>query len=184
MTISNLPLISDDTLRHLRDRARFIRLETIRLIEIAKVGHYSSVFSAAEVFAALYYDVMRLSDDPKWPDRDRFLMGKGHAAVGLYPIFADKGWLSHEVLDGYTRLGNPLGDHPDMRKVPGVVFSSGSIGHALSSGADIALAGRMQNRNFVSSEMICEGERQKGQVWLATLTRAYQHLARLSAIVY
>ena len=74
---------------HLRDRAQFIRLETIRLIEIAKVGHYSSVFSAAETFAALYYDVMRLSDDPKWPDRDRFLMGKGHAAVGLFPIFAD-----------------------------------------------------------------------------------------------
>lgn len=183
MTISNLPLISDDTLRHLRDRARFIRLETIRLIEIAKVGHYSSVFSAAEVFAALYYDVMRLSDDPKWPDRDRFLMGKGHAAVGLYPIFADKGWLSHEVLDGYTRLGNPLGDHPDMRKVPGVDFSSGSIGHALSNGAGIALGGRMQNRDFVTFVMMGDGEMQEGQVWEAALFSAQQHLSRLVAIV-
>ena len=183
MTLSNLPQITDDTLRHLRDRARFIRLETIRLIEIAKVGHYSSVFSAAEVFAALYYDVMRLSDDPKWPDRDRFLMGKGHAAVGLYPIFADKGWLPRDVLDGYTRLGNPLGDHPDMRKVPGVDFSSGSIGHALSNGAGIALGGRMQGRDFVTFVMMGDGEMQEGQVWEAALFGAKQGLSRLVGIV-
>lgn len=183
MTLSNLPQITDATLRHLRDRARCIRLETIRLIEIAKVGHYSSVFSAAEVFAALYYDVMRLSDDPKWPDRDRFLMGKGHAAVGLYPIFADKGWLPRDVLDGYTRLGNPLGDHPDMRKVPGVDFSSGSIGHALSNGAGIALGGRMQGRDFVTFVMMGDGEMQEGQVWEAALFGAKQGLSRLVAIV-
>lgn len=183
MTLSNLPQITDATLCHLRDRARFIRLETIRLIEIAKVGHYSSVFSAAEVFAALYYDVMRLSDDPKWPDRDRFLMGKGHAAVGLYPIFADKGWLPRDVLDGYTRLGNPLGDHPDMRKVPGVDFSSGSIGHALSNGAGIALGGRMQGRDFVTFVMMGDGEMQEGQVWEAALFGAKQRLSRLVAII-
>src|SRR5690606_18327218 len=74
----------------LRDKARFVRLETIRLIEIAKIGHYSSVFSCAEIFAALYYDVMDIKPgEPTWPDRDRFLMGKGHAAVGLFPILAD-----------------------------------------------------------------------------------------------
>ena len=81
----------------LRDKARFVRLETIRLIEIAKVGHYSSVFSCAEIFAALYYDVMRLREgEPQWPDRDRFLMGKGHAAVGLYPILAEYGYIDRE----------------------------------------------------------------------------------------
>lgn len=132
------------TIARLRDQAQFVRLETIRLIEIAKVGHYTSVFSAAEIFAALYYDVMRLSDDPKWADRDRFLMGKGHAAVGLFPILADLGYLPVEVLNGYTRLGNPLGDHPDMRKVPGVDFSSGSIGHALSNGL------RCYSKSYVS----------------------------------
>src|SRR5690606_33044578 len=85
----------------LREKARFIRLETIRLIEIAKVGHYSSVFSAAEIFAALYYDVMSLRrGDPSWPDRDRFLLGKGHAAVGIFPILADYGFISKETLDG------------------------------------------------------------------------------------
>jgi len=167
----------------LRDRAQFVRLETIRLIEIAKVGHYTSVFSAAEIFAALYYDVMRLSPDPKWPDRDRFLMGKGHAAVGLFPILAELGYIPTEVLNGYTRLGNPLGDHPDMRKVPGVDFSSGSIGHALSNGLGMALNGRRQGRDFTTFVMLGDGEMQEGQVWEAAIGAAHHKLSRLVAIV-
>lgn len=170
-------------IERLRERAQFVRLETIRLIEIAKVGHYSSVFSAAEIFAALYYDVMRLSDDPNWPDRDRFLMGKGHAAVGLFPILADKGWLPTEVLNGYTRLGNPLGDHPDMRKVPGVDFSSGSIGHALSNGVGMAMGGRMQGGDFTTFVMLGDGEMQEGQVWEAAISAAHHGLNRLVAII-
>lgn len=167
----------------LREKARHIRLETIRLIEIAKVGHYSSVFSCAEIFAALYYDVMRLSADPTWPDRDRFLMGKGHAAVGLFPILADLGYIPTEVLNGYTRLGNPLGDHPDMRKVPGIDFSSGSIGHALSNGLGMALGGRMQDRDFTTFVMLGDGEMQEGQVWEAALGAAHHKLSRLVAII-
>ena len=176
--------LSPAVLEHLRDRARFVRLETIRLIEIAKVGHYSSVFSAAEIFAALYYDVMRLHEsDPDWPDRDRFLMGKGHAAVGLFPILADLGYLDRETLDGYTRLGNPLGDHPDMRKVQGVDFSSGSIGHALSNGAGVALGGRMKGLDYTTFVMLGDGEMQEGQVWEAAQFAAHHGLSRLVAIV-
>ncbi len=171
------------TVAKLRERAQFVRLETIRLIEIAKVGHYTSVFSAAEIFAALYYDVMRLSDDPRWPDRDRFLMGKGHAAVGLFPILADKGYLPVDVLNGYTRLGNPLGDHPDMRKVPGIDFSSGSIGHALSNGLGMALGGRIQGRDFTTFVMLGDGEMQEGQVWEAALSASHLGLSRLVAII-
>lgn len=182
------PIRNDDRpneaeIAHLRDRAQFIRLETIRLIEIAKVGHYTSVFSAAEIFAALYYDVMRLETDPKHPDRDRFLMGKGHAAVGLFPILAEKGYIPLEVLNGYTRLGNPLGDHPDMRKVPGVDFSSGSIGHALSNGLGMALGGRMQGRDFTTFVMLGDGEMQEGQVWEAAISAAHHGLNRLVAII-
>ena len=174
---------SEAEIERLRERAQFVRLETIRLIEIAKTGHYSSVFSAAEIFAALYYDVMRLSKDPRWPDRDRFLMGKGHAAVGLFPILADKGYIPRDVLDGYTRLGNPLGDHPDMRKVPGVDFSSGSIGHALSNGLGMALGGRMQGLDFFTFVMLGDGEMQEGQVWEAATVAAHYGLSRLVAIV-
>jgi transketolase len=91
----------------LKERALFVRLETVRLISIAKVGHYTSVFSCAEIFSALYYDAMRLKrGEPKWPGRDRFLMGKGHAAVGLYPLLADWDFFDKAWLDDYTRLGS------------------------------------------------------------------------------
>lgn len=175
---------SEDEIAYLRDRAKFIRLETIRLIEIAKVGHYTSVFSAAEAFAALHYDVMTINRaDPKDPQRDRFLMGKGHAAVGLFPIYEEFGWISKEVLDNYTRLGNPLGDHPDMRKVPGVDFSSGSIGHALSAGVGMALGGRLDNLEFTTFVMTGDGEMQEGQVWEAALSAAHHKLRNLVCIV-
>ncbi|KNE26169.1 transketolase [Achromobacter spanius] len=168
----------------LREKARHIRLETIRLIEIAKVGHYSSVFSCAEIFASLYYDVMRLRPgEPHWPDRDRFLMGKGHAAVGLFPVLADHGFIDHALLDDYTRLGSPLGDHPDMSKVPGVDFSSGSIGHALSNGVGMAMGGRMSQRDFNVFVMLGDGEMQEGQVWEAALFAAHNRLSRLVAII-
>ncbi|BBP77227.1 MULTISPECIES: transketolase [Pseudomonas] len=171
-------------LARLRDKAQFIRLETIRLIEIAKVGHYTSVFSAAELFAALYYDVMDLRHgEPKWPDRDRFMMGKGHAAVGLFPVLVEWGFFDKSILDNYTRLGNPLGDHPDMRKVPGVDFSSGSIGHALSGGLGMALAGRMLGQSFNTFVMLGDGEMQEGQVWEAALGAAHHKVHNLFAII-
>jgi transketolase len=175
---------SADTLAMLKERARFIRIETVRLIGIAKTGHYSSVFSAAEIFAVLYYDVMRLRrGDPRWTSRDRFTIGKGHAAVGLFPIYADLGFFPKDWLDGYTRLGSPLGDHPDMRKVPGVDFSSGSIGHALSNGLGMAMAMRWTGDDYKVFCMMGDGEMQEGQVWEAAISAA-QHTARnLIAIV-
>jgi transketolase len=179
---NDLPSVHEiDRLRH---KARMVRLETIRLIEIAKVGHYSSVFSCAEIFAALYYGVMSLrAQEPNWPDRDRFLMGKGHAAVGQFPILADLGYFPRAWLDNYTRLGSPLGDHPDMTKVPGVDFSSGSIGHALSAGAGMALAGRLQKKDFHVFALMGDGEMQEGQVWEAALFAAHHKLSRLVGIV-
>jgi len=176
--------VDDALIARLEERALFVRLETLRLIEIAKVGHYASAFSAAEIFATLYYDTMRLRrGEPKWADRDRFLMGKGHAAVGLFPILADLGFFPKELLDGYTRLGNPLGDHPDMRKVPGIDFSSGSIGHALSGGLGMALGARMQQRDFNVYVLLGDGEMQEGQVWEAAISAAHHRARNLVAIV-
>ncbi|WP_175798231.1 transketolase [Burkholderia ambifaria] len=176
--------LSRETLAQLREKAQFVRLETIRLIEIAKTGHYTSVFSAAEIFAALYYDVMALrAGNPQWKDRDRFTMGKGHAAVGLFPILADYGFIDRETLDGYTRLGNALGDHPDMTKVPGIDFSSGSIGHALSNGAGMAKAAQMAGSPFKVFTLLGDGEMQEGQVWEAALFAAHHRLSNLIAIV-
>ncbi len=175
---------SNETVVMLKERAQFIRLETVRLIEIAKTGHYTSVFSAAEIFAVLYYDVMRIRrGEPRWSSRDRFTIGKGHAAVGLFPIYADLDFFPKDWLDNYTRLGSPLGDHPDMRKVPGVDFSSGSIGHALSNGLGMVLAQRWTGEDYKVFCMMGDGEMQEGQVWEAAISAA-QHKARnLIAII-
>jgi transketolase len=176
--------ISPEHLRYLKERALFSRLETVRLISIAKVGHYTSAFSCAEIFSALYYDTLRLKPgDPGWDQRDRFTMGKGHAAVGLYPILADLGFFDPELLDGYTKLGNPLGDHPDMRKVPGVDFSSGSIGHAISGALGMVMAGRAQGQDCHAFALVGDGEMQEGQVWEAALCAAHHKLSKLAVIV-
>jgi transketolase len=173
-----------ETVAMLKDRAKLVRLETIRLIEIAKVGHYTSAFSAAEIFATLYYDVMTLRQgEPKWPGRDRFVMGKGHAAVGQFSILADLGFFPKEWLDEYTRLGSPLGDHPDMRKVPGIDFSSGSIGHALSGGLGMCLAQRWAGESYTVFALLGDGEMQEGQVWEAALSAAHHKASKLIAII-
>ena len=171
----------------LRDRARFIRTETVRLIEIAKSGHYTSVFSAAEIFAVLYYHTMRLSADPKWPDRDRLILSKGHCAVGVYPILAEKGYFPTAWLDNYARLGSPLGDHPDMKKVPGIDFSSGSLGHGLSIGLGMAIgqkarraAGQNLARTFV---LLGDGELNEGQIWEAAQAAPHLKVGNLVGII-
>ncbi|MET0145787.1 MAG: transketolase [Ilumatobacteraceae bacterium] len=171
-------------LHDLVQRADWIRLETIRLVEIARSGHYSSVFSCAELFAALYYKALRIDPGrPRWDDRDRFLLGKGHAAIGQYPILADLGYFPTEWLDTYTRLGSPLGDHPDMNKVPGIDFSSGSIGHNLSVGVGMALAGRLADRDFLTWVLLGDGELNEGQVWEAAMSASHYGLDNLVAIV-
>jgi transketolase len=183
-TATAQPPIDAALVERLEERSRFIRSEVIRLISIAKVGHYASAFSCAEILACLYYGTMDLRrGEPDWPDRDRFMFGKGHAAVALYPILADYDFIPRDVLNEYTRLGNPLGDHPDRTKVPGVDFSSGSIGHALSAGLGMVLAGRVQGRDFNSFVLLGDGEQNEGQVWEAAMSAAHHKAGRLIAIV-
>ena len=134
-----------ELVERISERAKFIRLETVRLSRIAGAGHYTSTFSAAEILATLYYAELRYRpQDPSWPDRDRFVLSKGHAAIGLYPVLADVGYFEAADLDDYTRLGSAFGDHPDMRKIKGIDFSSGSLGHGLSISVGMALAARVQ----------------------------------------
>jgi transketolase len=171
-------------LRELERRADWTRLETIRLVEIARSGHYSSVFSCAEMFAALYSRTLRLKPtEPRWEDRDRFLLGKGHAAIGQYPILSDLGYFPPSWLDTYTRLGSPLGDHPDMSKVPGCDFSSGSIGHNLSVGVGMALAAKMRGKDYLTWVMLGDGELNEGQVWEAAQSASHYRLPNLIGIV-
>lgn len=165
-------------------RADWIRLKTIELVEIAGSGHYTSVFSCAELFATLYYRTLRIDPaHPEHPDRDRFLMGKGHAAVGLYPCLADLGFFPESWLAEYTRIGSPLGGHPDMRKIPGIDFSSGSIGHNLSVGVGMAKAARIAGRDYRTVVLLGDGELNEGQVWEAFMAASHFGLGNLVSIV-
>ncbi|PPL19202.1 transketolase [Microterricola pindariensis] len=168
----------------LREKARFIRTETLRLTKIAGAGHYSSVFSCAELMAALYYDELRIDPTrPKHLARDRFVMGKGHAAIGLYPVLADLGYFAPSELDTFTRLGSPFGDHPDMKKIPGIDFSSGSLGHALSVGVGIALGGRLNGFDYRTWALLGDGELAEGQIWEAAMSASHYGLGKLVAVV-
>ena len=181
-TTATQPASAD--LGRLADRALFIRLETLRLTRIAGAGHYSGTFSAAELLAALYYHQLRIDPArPDWPDRDRFVLTKGHAAIGLYPVLADLGYFDPAELDSYTRLGSPFGDHPDMRKVAGIDFSSGSLGHGLSIGLGMALGGRIQRRDFRVYVMVGDGELAEGQIWEAVMAASHFGLGSLVCIV-
>lgn len=171
-------------LDRLRDRARFVRQETVRLSRVAGAGHYASSFSAAELLVALYYGTLRLRPgEPAWPDRDCFVLSKGHAAIGLYPILADLGYFDAAELDDYTRLGSRFGDHPDMKKIPGVDFSSGSLGHGLSAAVGIALGGRMRGSDHRTWCMLGDGELAEGQVWEAAMAAGHFELGNLVALV-
>jgi transketolase len=179
-----LPRNRDVAVAELQRRADWIRLETIRLVEVAKSGHYSSVFSCAELLSVLYYRTLRLKPtDPAWDDRDRFLLGKGHAAIGWYPVLADLGYFPADWLDTYTRLGSPLGDHPDMTKVPGCDFSSGSIGHNLSVGVGMALSAKLRHKDYLTWVLLGDAELNEGQVWEAAMSASHYGLGNLVAVV-
>lgn len=168
----------------LREKALLSRTETVRLIERPKSGHYGSSLSCAEILAVLYYRILRYDPArPRHPDRDRFVLSKGHAAVGLYPILADVGLLPREVVDTYTRFGSPLGDHPDMRTTPGIDFGAGALGHGLSACVGMALAARLDRAPTRIFCLLGDGECQEGQIWEAAMSAAHFRLGRLVAIV-
>jgi transketolase len=165
-------------------RADWIRLSTVRLIAAAGLGHYTSTFSCAEIFATLYYHTLRLRPgEPDWPDRDRFLLGKGHVATGLWPILADLGYYPGDWLERFGKVGSPLNDHPNMRLAPGIDFSSGALGHNLSVATGIALAGRLSGRDYRTFVLTGDGELQEGQVWEAAMAASHYQLGNLVAIV-
>lgn len=168
----------------LRDKAKMIRSEVVRLTDICGSGHYGSAFSIAELLAVLYYQLLNVRpDDPAWADRDRFTMGKGHAAIGLYPVLADLGFFPTSDLDNYTRLHSPLGDHPDMKKVKGADFSSGSIGHNLSVSVGMAAGLKLQKSPGRVVCMMGDGEQTEGQIWEAAISAAHWKLDNLVGLV-
>jgi transketolase len=173
------------SLDELRERAREIRRDIVTMTTEAGSGHPSSSLSATEVVTALYFGGFLRYDakTPHWPDRDRFILSKGHAAPVLYAALAHAGYFPREQLMTLRKLGSPLEGHPNMRKLAGVEASTGSLGQGLSLGIGHALAARVDKKDYHTYVMTGDGELGEGQVWEAAASAAKYKLDNLTVIV-
>jgi transketolase len=160
---------------------RSIRHAIIEQSKRAGVGHIGSALSIADIIAALYSNILRVAE-PEDPDRDRFILSKGHAALALYAALWLRGWITEDQLNTYCGDGSLLGVHPE-RDLRGIDFSTGSLGHGLSIGAGAALAARMQESSRRVFVLVSDAECNEGALWEAVMFSAHHHLANLIAIV-
>lgn len=170
--------------RVLKDRALELRQHVIRMIGKAGSGHPGGSLSAADIVAVLYFHHLRHKpENPKWPNRDRFVLSKGHACPILYAALAESGYFPVEELMTLRQLGGRLEGHPDMRKLPGVEISSGSLGQGLAAGNGMALAARLDGLDYRVYVLMGDGECQEGEIWEAAMFAAHFRLDNVVGIV-
>ena len=164
--------------------ANEVRKGIITSVHAAKAGHPGGSLSAADIFTYLYFEEMNVDPkDPKKADRDRFVLSKGHTAPGLYSALAQKGYFPVEDLETLRHLGSYLQGHPDMKHIPGVDMSSGSLGQGISAAVGMAIAGKMDNADYRVYTLLGDGEIQEGQVWEAAMFAGARKLDNLVVIV-
>jgi transketolase len=169
---------------HLEERALTLRRHVVSMVGRAGSGHPGGSLSAADIVAALYFYVLKIAPDrPDWPDRDRFVLSKGHAAPVVYAALAERGYFPVGELAGLRRLGSMLQGHPDMKRTPGIDASTGSLGQGLSIAGGMALAARLSGRSFRVYALLGDGELQEGQVWEAAMSAVQFGLENLTAII-
>ncbi len=170
-------------LQFLCNEALKIRRNIWRSLHGAGSGHMGGALSAADLLAALYFHHMRFKpEQPDWPDRDRFVLSKGHANAALGAVLAQAGLIKDEILDQFYGFDSLFGMHPDI-KLAGVEMSTGGLGHGLSVGLGMALGARLQRKDFRVSVMIGDGELQEGSNWEAAMAAAHQKVSNLTAIL-
>src|SRR5271166_3758352 len=168
-------------LEQLARRGRWLVISTVAR---SGAGHVGGPMSAMDVMIALYFRVMKVRpDEPRWPERDRFILSKGHSAIGLYTVMALRGYLPVEELKTFDKERSRLQGHPDMTKLPGLEASTGSLGQGLSVGLGIALGARLRGNKFQTFVMIGDGELQEGMIWEAVHVAPRYKLGNLTAIL-
>lgn len=173
-----------DTLHSSAAFAGRIRRRVLEMICRAKSSHIGSVFSAVDILAMLYDNILRLDPErPAWPDRDRFILSKGHACAGLYAALAERGFFPGSWLDEFFANGGRLAGHATHWGVPGVEASTGSLGHGLSLGCGMALAGKRDCLSYRVFVMLSDGECDEGSTWEAALFAPHHKLDNLVAII-
>ena len=164
--------------------ANEVRKDIVTAVHAAKAGHPGGSLSAADLFTYLYFEELNIDPkDPKKADRDRFVLSKGHTAPGLYSVLAERGYFPKEDLKTLRHLGSYLQGHPDMKHIPGVDMSSGSLGQGISAAVGMALSAKLSGDSYRVYTLLGDGEIQEGQVWEAAMFAGHRHLDNLVVIV-
>ncbi|MBQ7375891.1 MAG: transketolase [Clostridia bacterium] len=171
-------------LNNLKSIAAQIRLGALEAVHAAASGHPGGSLSIADIMAYLYFEEMNVkADDPKWADRDRFVLSKGHTAPALYATLALKGFFSADELKKLRQVDSFLQGHPDMKGTPGVDMSTGSLGLGISTACGMALAAKIDGKDYRTYTIVGDGESEEGQVWEAAMFAAHYKLDNLCVII-
>ena len=174
--------ISD--VEELKRIAKEVRKDIIEEIYNAKSGHPGGALSIADILTVLYFNQMNIdTSNPQKEDRDRLVLSKGHASAAIYAILAERGFFNKEELSKFRKLGSMLQGHPDMKKVPGIDMSSGSLGQGLSIACGMALGSKLKKQNNRVYTIVGDGEIEEGQIWESAMTASHYKLDNLCLIV-
>lgn len=170
--------------KELQETAKRIRRLIVETLSYAKAGHTGGSLSATDILTVLYFHEMKVDPkNPRWEDRDRFVLSKGHSSCGLYCALAEKGYFDKEMLKEFDRIDGHLQGHPDMHKTPGVDMSTGSLGQGISVACGMALGAKKLKKDFRTFVLVGDGESQEGQVWEAAMFAGQNQLDNLTAII-
>ena len=176
--------LTPEKIAELEETARQLRVDSLRLIHQRGAGHPGGALSAAEIMAVLYFHALHIDPSrPGWPERDRFILSKGHASALLYSALYRRGYFSAAELENWGEVDCPHQGHPDRLKTPGVEMTSGILGHGVAIGAGLALAARLKKLAYRTYVLLGDGECQAGIVWEGALAAAKYHLANLTVVV-
>jgi len=176
-------IIRKEDINLIQQKCLNIRRDIIRMIGGAGLGHPGGSLSAVEIVTSLYFNIMDVDpENPRWEDRDRFILSKGHASALLYAVLAERGYFEIKKLKSF-RITDGLPGHPDMSKVAGVEMTTGSLGHGLSVANGIALAGKYDNKKYYVYVLLGDGEIQEGQIWEAAMAVSHFKLDNVIAFI-
>ncbi|MCK9548452.1 MAG: transketolase [Sphaerochaeta sp.] len=177
-------LVDDTLIDSLRASTKELRKTLLTMIHAAQSGHPGGSLSASEIVATLYFHELRIKpEDPRWPDRDRFVLSKGHVCPVLYSALALRGYFPYETIYTLRKEGSMLQGHPDMKRCPGIDISTGSLGQGLSTAVGMAIAGKRDGKGYRVFSLVGDGETQEGQIWEALQTASKYKLDNLVVII-
>ncbi|MHB1442558.1 MAG: transketolase [Candidatus Humimicrobiaceae bacterium] len=175
---------NENEIKWLEDTARDIRCSVLTMVKEAGVGHIGGSLSVTDILVSLYFKVLKVDpENPRWPDRDRLVVSKGHCAAALYSTLAERGFFPKEELKTFGMINSNLQVHPDKTKVPGIEASTGALGQGLSIGLGMALAARLDKKDYHTFVILGDGEIQEGQIWEAAMFAAHYKLENVTAIL-